>query len=286
MIQARYGVAFTFNAPIPKVGVTALAATADWTPAAGDVKVSKDQGSVVNTTTLPTAVAGTGSVLWKWTLTAAEMQAKEIAIQVVDAAVENQVLVIQTTDHPLAQHPNGITEAGTAQAGAVGSITLRSGASATNDLYQGQLCTIIAGTGAGQSKPITSYNGTTKVASISGAWATTPSATSVYELKGDAITEITVPSAVDNANAAADLDISGKTVTNTWGKKVNDTLADTADIQPKMGTFAAGSIANSLPSSLTVGGRLRCAIEVVNGRLIVGIGLSPSDEWRDGGAEV
>src|SRR5262249_13178258 len=58
------------------------------TPATGDVKVSKDGGNVANITTLPVAVGGTGSALWEFTLSATEMQAAEIVIQVVDSATK------------------------------------------------------------------------------------------------------------------------------------------------------------------------------------------------------
>jgi hypothetical protein len=71
---------------------------------------------------------------------------------------------------------------GTAQAGAAGTITLDSGASATNDLYKGQWVAITSGTGAGQVRLISGYVGSTKVASVHGNWATNPDNTSVFYL--------------------------------------------------------------------------------------------------------
>jgi len=71
---------------------------------------------------------------------------------------------------------------GTAQAGASGTITLTSSASATDDRYNNFTITITGGTGAGQSKLITDYVGSTKVATISGTWAITPNNTSVYSV--------------------------------------------------------------------------------------------------------
>lgn len=103
-LLAKYGVGFVFEAPIPKVNDTDFAASGDWTPATGDVKVSKDGGNVANIGTLPSAVGGTGSVLWTWTLSATEMQAARITIQVVDAAVENQSFIVQTYGNASAQH--------------------------------------------------------------------------------------------------------------------------------------------------------------------------------------
>lgn len=72
---------------------------------------------------------------------------------------------------------------GTAQDGAVGSITLAAGATATNDLYNGARILITGGTGTEQSRIITAYDGTTKVASVAPNWVTTPNATSTYEIQ-------------------------------------------------------------------------------------------------------
>jgi hypothetical protein len=69
--------------------------------------------------------------------------------------------------------------AGTAQAGASGSITLPATASAVTDYYNNQVVEVIAGTGAGQARIINGYNATTKVATVSKTWATAPDSTSI-----------------------------------------------------------------------------------------------------------
>lgn len=69
---------------------------------------------------------------------------------------------------------------GTAQAGAAASITLDSGASASDSFYKGCWIAILAGTGAGQSRLITTYVGSTKVATVGGNWITNPDNTSVF----------------------------------------------------------------------------------------------------------
>ncbi len=76
-------------------------------------------------------------------------------------------------------------DAGTAQAGAATSITLRAGASATNDFYVGNVVYLISSTGAGQSRQIVDYDGTTKVATVDSGWVTNPSVTSVYVVYSD-----------------------------------------------------------------------------------------------------
>lgn len=72
---------------------------------------------------------------------------------------------------------------GTAQAGAAGSITLASsGPSSTNDAYRGMAIRTTGGTGSGQKRIITGYNGTTKVATVTPAWTTTPDGTTEYSI--------------------------------------------------------------------------------------------------------
>jgi hypothetical protein len=67
-----------------------------------------------------------------------------------------------------------------AQAGAAGSLTLNASASATDDAYNGFTVRIIGGAGMGQSRAITAYNGTSKVATVSPNWATIPDNSSIY----------------------------------------------------------------------------------------------------------
>lgn len=75
-------------------------------------------------------------------------------------------------------------DVGTAQAGASGTITLQSGASSTNDYYNNAVVVITGGTGAGQSRQITDYVGSTRVASVDTNWVTNPDNTSTYIVLG------------------------------------------------------------------------------------------------------
>jgi hypothetical protein len=96
---AKYNTQTTFRFPVVKRGVVDLAATADWTPATGDTKISKDGGNFANTTNNPSATGGTGSVGWTLTLTATELSAAEINVQIVDSAtkaIEDQWITIYT----------------------------------------------------------------------------------------------------------------------------------------------------------------------------------------------
>jgi hypothetical protein len=92
-------------------------------------------------------------------------------------------LTSYTTTNTLGALFNGLArEADTAQAGAAGTITLAAGASAVDDFYNGQTVILITNTGVGQSRIITDYDGTTKVATVDTNWATAPDGTTVYQL--------------------------------------------------------------------------------------------------------
>jgi VCBS repeat-containing protein len=295
---AKYGVQTTFRFPIPKRGVVDLAATADWTPATGDTKVSKDGGAVANTTNNPAAVTGTGSVTWGLTLTAAELTAAEIDIQIVDSAtkaVEDQFLVIYTYGNASAkiatdmsdsvrmgltalpnvavegagglftrgtgagqinQDANGridanlvatkaatpyqpILHTGTAQAGAAGTITLASGASATDNIYRPCRVTIISGTGAGQSRQGTAYVGSTKVLTVTPNWVTNPSTDSVYQLEGSGVDVESWLNAAPGALVSGAVPASADVV--TWrGTQPNALVSNRVDAS--VGAIAAGAI--------------------------------------------
>lgn len=76
----------------------------------------------------------------------------------------------------------GRVHTGTAQAGSAVSITLAAGASAVDGAYNNMVTHITGGTGAGQARTVSAYNGTTKVATVSVAWTTNPAATSTYSV--------------------------------------------------------------------------------------------------------
>ena len=75
-------------------------------------------------------------------------------------------------------------QSGTAQAGGASTITLAAGASATDDQYNGFAIKITSGTGVGQTRIISDYVGSTKVATVASAWSIQPDNTSVYQIFG------------------------------------------------------------------------------------------------------
>lgn len=107
MFLSKYGVARDIIIPIPKAGSADFAIGADWSPAAGDVKISKDGGAAANVTNLPTAITMGNGAVWKFQLTADEMQAAQVVVTVVDSAtkaVDDQAFIVETYGDSSGQH--------------------------------------------------------------------------------------------------------------------------------------------------------------------------------------
>lgn len=83
------------------------------------------------------------------------------------------------------------SDTGNLQGATSTSVTLKSAASSTDDIYVGMCVHMTTGTQAGKARKITDYNGTTKVATTFPAWDTTPLASDSYKI---------VPFALESVN--------------------------------------------------------------------------------------
>lgn len=102
----KYNTATHIYVPIIKRGVIDFAVSADWTPSAGDVKISLDGAAAANVTNLPTAITMGNTAMWDFSLTAGELQAAKVLISVSDSAtkaVEDQFIIIETFGNASAQ---------------------------------------------------------------------------------------------------------------------------------------------------------------------------------------
>jgi hypothetical protein len=116
------GTAQSIKIPMIKRAVVDFAVGADWTPAAGDVKVSKDGGAAANIATLPAAVAMGNTAYWEFVFSATELSCGTLVVTVADAAtkaVEDQSFIIETygnasamyaADLSLANLPANVTQ--------------------------------------------------------------------------------------------------------------------------------------------------------------------------------
>lgn len=139
---------------------------------------------------------------------------------------------------------------GTAQAGGASTITLdASGSSATNEFYRYSVVEIVSGTGAGQSRQITAYNGTSKVATVDPAWTTQPSTDSNYVVKGLGIDAATTGQIAD---AVWDEQRSGHVAAGSFGEYV---LADAVRVSGS--TTAADGLENAVAGTTPLPANVR-----------------------------
>lgn len=108
--------------PIIKRAVVDFAVGADWTPAAGDVKVLVDNAAAANITNLPTAIASGNTAVWEFVITAAELTCKQLVVTISDSAtkaIEDQSFIVETfgnasamyvADVSLANFPANVTQ--------------------------------------------------------------------------------------------------------------------------------------------------------------------------------
>lgn len=126
---------------------------------------------------------------------------------------------------------------GAAQAGAASTITLDTGASATNDFYNNMLIVLTANTGAGQARAISDYVGGTKVATVDRAWITNPDATTTFAI---------LPAASAWDHLRADHAVSGsfgEGVASVQGNVTGNVAGSTGSV-----TGAVGSVTGSVGS--------------------------------------
>lgn len=131
---------------------------------------------------LTTSHTDTAGELWLY-ITATGAEPQYVAC-IVEAPVDVQTINSNATAAATLAAFWSAQITNTAQAGASTTITLSSGSNATNDYYNDMAVVILSGTGAGQVRKISDYNGSTKVATVEVAWATNPDNTSVYMILG------------------------------------------------------------------------------------------------------
>lgn len=105
---------------------------------------------------------------------------------------------------------------GVANGGSSTTITLDGAASSSDDIYNNNTVSILSGVGAGQTRTIQDYVGSTRVITVSSAWVTPPDDTSVFIIRSSG----GAPSAAENADAVWDELTAAHTVSGSFGKKL------------------------------------------------------------------
>lgn len=180
-------------------------------------------------------------------------------------------VLLQGLDSP-AQH------SGTAQAGASSSVTLAAGASATTDLYKGSLVKIYSGTGAGQVRTITAYNGTTKVATVGRAWATNPDNTSLYAVLADQSAVLSSNLGVTLSGYETNQDPATLLLTTPANKIATDSSG-----RVTVGAMAAAAVASiwdALTSTITTAGSIgKLLVDNINATISSRSSHTAADIW-------
>ncbi len=138
--------------------------------------------------------------------------------------------------------PANVSNSGTAQAGCAlpcATLTLAAGAAAADDSYKDQVLQLTGGAAAGQSCRISTYNGTTKVATCSANWpasaGSNPDATTTYRVIGDGPVSATVSGNVTVGAYAAGQDPATYILTTPANTLVTDA---SGRVQVQAGTGA------------------------------------------------
>jgi len=112
---------------------------------------------------------------------------------------------------------------GLAQAGTATTLTLNALASSIDNAYRNQLLFIRSGTGDDQVRRVISYDGTTKIATVSRVWGTTPDSTSGYVILPMACVEVQAIKEVElQDNVGPNFDTFFENDSNTTSVIVDD----------------------------------------------------------------
>lgn len=205
--------------PIIKRNVVDFALGADWTPAAGDVKVFVDGAAAANITNLPTATASGNTAFWEFILTAAELSCKQVLVMISDAAtkaIEDQSFIVETygnssamyaADVSLANLPANVTQL-------LGTAWVAPAVAGTPDVNAKQFGGQTVNAAGAVTMPGTVAS-TTNITSATGITVTTNSDKTGYTVAVGGLDSTGITAAAQNAIADAVLDRDMATGTDT-----------------------------------------------------------------------
>ncbi len=144
-----------------------------------------------------------------------------------------------------------------AQAGASGSITLDASASSVTDFYKGARIVLDSGTGVGQARLCTAYDGSTKVATIAPNWATNPTSGTTF-----AIVSANSPGSVEGNVTGSVGSVAGAvgSVTGNVGGNVTGSIGSLATQAKADVNAEADTALADVGVTTTITGRIDAAI--------------------------
>jgi len=175
IIRRAYGKAATLDG-IPLITRGAVDYKSTPTLATGDVKLSKDGGAFANITTLPTVTPASDTAV-RISLSSTELQCARLVIRFVDQTNpkewEDQEVIIETESHPSAQY-NNLGGLVVSDAGNSSSQFKSDRAETTTDYWKDAFVRFVSGSLDGQIKKVASYDGTTKIVTLTTPFTGTP----------------------------------------------------------------------------------------------------------------
>ena len=194
--------------------------------------VSLDGGTFTTVTAAAAELASTG--IYTISSTAAEMTGDEVALRITQASMRDFFKLFEFEP---------ALDSGVVTGVASSTLTLRTGASATNNYYNGATLEIARGPGAGQTRSIIAYVGSSKIATIDRAWVTNPDTSSVYQ-----ITAAIAPKLTADIRVAADIEaISSDTTAADNLEALHEglVLGTISDLSPSTTAFTGDSALNA-----------------------------------------
>jgi hypothetical protein len=133
---------------------------------------------------------------------------------------------------------------GQATGGTASSVTLNTHAKNISDTYNGCTIVLISGTGRGQSRVITDYDGGTKIALVSEDWTTQPVAGTGYYIFGYGRSHLIPDSLTDVLNAIVDdsTKIDGSALNTLSSHDPGETIAGATDVMSSNITQIGGVV--------------------------------------------
>ena len=208
--------------------------------------------------------------IYVWEITTTALNIAPIPIEIELGVFDMQTAVAKIGDEmALTALHRDYSEAGTAQAGTVNSITLAAGSTYAQNQIRVQKITIYEGTGFGQTRGITGFNATTKVCDVARNWEVTPDNTSKYKINNDfgpkvnpqleVTVDATAWTALVNSISAIQADLGDPSVDTTT--IYSRLLAVMAQLAAMSGGFAAHV---NVASSTVISGTPTGAISLMN----------------------
>lgn len=159
-----------------------------------------------------------------------------------------------------------VVHSGTAQGGTANTITLDVGAPAANEILQGDRVIITAGTGIGEHGLILTYDGGTKIATMSQNWVITPDATSEFEIVPADVDVETWQHNVVTASASGLPDVNMNEVADA-AQTAGDLAALISALNDPTAAVTAAAVWNALRAAHVAGGSFGQGVASVQGNV-------------------